>query len=540
MAITIQLPDRDQVFASVLQEFKDRLPEANLTEGEPYWVLAQIMATTCWSVFQPVAYVADQIFPTSASTEFLIRHGNARRIYRKTAGYATGLVLILGPHSGAVQMSGSVTDSAQNNFTISTSKPLAFPLWDTIPVTVLAYDSTYNNRFIVSSITNMVIGDSFILDGNKYCIKSIPGGNTVIIYGVIIGDPTGKKLNIIASAIVSITADIQGSAGNLQSGAQVNIGTPNAGIDPIALILEMGSGTDIEAEDKWAERIEEVAAEYPAGGNRSQLLGWAKGLATKQERDDNLQKDYAIGVDRAWVYPLFRNLGTADIVVQGIKGARHLSSQTLSQIQNYINPSIATNDNPGQVAMGADIKITDFTELSISLNITIFGGSGFPPDYKYSPIVAATSTVTRINTTSNPLPFIAPGNRVCFFSGNPFWYTVGTVASVDAVGLTMSAPLNTPPLAGTSIYPGSALIAPVRDVLLSMFDNLTPGDTIPPTRYPAPTTDNPDQLNLTMIDKMVMSVSGIRDLIITLPTTNIIPAGKQQVILNVLTIIHLP
>lgn len=540
----VQLPGRDVIENATLQEFRDRIPEANTGEGEPYYLLAQIIASAVWSVFQPIAFVADQIFPTSSSEEFLVRHGSARKIFRKPAAKATGFMIITGI-AGASQPSGSlITDSSGGEYTLDIGVTLVAPLW--LRGKVQSFSSSYPDRFIALDSTNMAVGDVFFLGGELFCIKALPGGALIVVYGRISGDPTGTNLLAVAGGVrAPITASLEGSSGNLPFRSAVTLSTPSTNVNAIGQIAEMGGGSDIESIKAWAERIEEIASEYPAGGNRAQLVAWAKGMSTLQERQANAQKAYALGVERAFNYSLFRGLGTSDIVVQGVVGARHLSTSVIAAIQNYIAPAVPTDANPGQVAPGADVLITDFTELATNISIDVRGGVDNPPDYDILGgaavfAVAAGGNSSRINTTTSPVGFVVPGNRICFYVGPPLWLIMTKTTNVDGGGFFVSPPIPANPAPGAFVYPGSSLIEPIRDSLLAMLDTFGPGDTNPPSRYPAPTTTAPDRLNRALIDKVVMTNAGVANVIVSVPVADVVPPPKQQVTLNVLTIRHLP
>ncbi len=536
----IALPVRSTIFQAILDEIKDTLPDANTGEGEPFWVLAQIISTAVWSVFQPVAYVAEQIFPSSSASEYLVRHGAARKIPRKGASGAQGYALLSGV-AGSTQAAGTqFADSSGQSYVADSGVTLAVPGWN--PTTIAAFDTRYRDRFIATSTVNMNPGDTFTVAGQTFCIKDLPGGTSVIIYGVINFDnPVNFAVVPISGARIPITSLQESASANLPYGSTLSVSAPGTGVAAAAYVLEMAGGADIETEPAWANRIEDVMAEYPAGGNRSQLLGWALGLSTKEERDRNAQKLYALGVDQAFVYPLFRGLGTSDISVRGVKGARHLSSQRIAAIQNYIYPATPTDDNPGMVAPGADIRVNDTIDQLQAVEIAIVGGTGFAPDWTvpfYT--TAAGSTQLRVNTTTSPVGKVRPGSRIVLTLPNGKLVMTRT-SNVDATGFNVNPPLDLPPANGVTIYPGSDLIEPVRDAIYEMFDTLGPGDTVPrPSRFPAPSTEFPCNLNRALIDKVVMSVKGVGNVGIVTPPGDVTAVAQSVITLNGLIITHLP
>lgn len=150
-------------------------------------------------------------------------------------------------------------------------------------------------------------------------------------------------------------------------------------------------------------------------------------------------------------------------------------------------------------------------------------------------VVGFGSTVSRINTTIDPLHMIAEKSRVLILVGDRF-IEQREVLSVDAAGFVLSVPLPAVPIVGTLIYPGSSLIEPVRDLLLAMVEDLGPGDTNPPSRFPAPTDEFPDELTLNLIHSTVRKAKGVNDVLINSPHTSLRPPPKAQIKLSSLVL----
>lgn len=88
----------------------------------------------------------------------------------------------------------------------------------------------------------------------------------------------------------SITAVVEGAAGNKAEGIAVALTSPIAGVQSNASILSPGltGGVDIEEIESWRARIIERIQTPPHGGNESDYHAWAKQIA---------------GVTRVWVFP---------------------------------------------------------------------------------------------------------------------------------------------------------------------------------------------------------------------------------------------
>lgn len=524
MATSTIFPTLSEIKQRAKDLIRGFIPEAGLGTGEDYDHEAGIMSAMVWQLYQAIRYGIDQIFPESADETYLQRHANLYGISRKVAAKSVGFALLLNNLDGGTQGAGSTITSTSGVAVVTdAAATITTAAW--VPKTVQTFDDTKPDRFVVASAAGMAVGDVFLLGGYKYAIKSLPGGGAVLIYGRLKNTAiTGLTLTAIPGARVAITASVAGASGNLEYDTAMTVATPGANVDAEAFILELSGGADLETLPQWAGRIQDVKAERAAGGNREQVHTWILEV---------------LGTERAFVYDLFRGLGTWDAVPQGISGARHLSGTKITEIQDYIVPLVPTDLKPGKVAAGShDGIISDFTELLQDVSLTLIPGPGYGPDWQGTFTVNAGSTTTRITLTADPTGRIVAGNRVAVRVGIFNRLEMVVVEAVDAGGLNVSPALSVAPNAAETVFPGSSLIEPVRDALEAMFDDLGPGDTNPPTRFPAPTTANPSELPRALIDRVVMGVTGVRNLRINTPAADVTPAAKQQVVLNRLTLLH--
>jgi uncharacterized phage protein gp47/JayE len=543
MATSLLLPSRSTILSTALQEIQDQLPGASTATGGAYAIIANVVATVCWPVYQPIAFLADQIFPSSASPEFLKRHGDLYKIPRQGANAANGWLKITGTVGSVQGLGTTFTDPTGQKYTFTSAGTITTPGWAS--TTILASSSRTPDRFQVVTTGGMAVGDALTIGGSTFLIRDLPGSNVVIIWGripIIIfnGQATINGLTVAAgtAAAISWTADFTGTAGNLPLDSVVTIDSPGAGVDATARVIFAADGIEAQKDADWASHMETIRAEYPAGGNRAQLAFWSLGYLTKQDRDEGRVGTYALGTDRTFVWPLFRGRGTADITPQGAPGARHLSLGRRTEIQERIYPATPTPSNPGLVAMGADIAVTDFTDLVQDISITVYGSNGYQPDFDTSGpyLTQAGTTTTRLLLVPNPLLRMHIDDRVCFMSAGRLVQV--RILNVFATGIDIDTTLDVAPPNNTQVYSGSDLIIPIKESLDAMFAALGPGDTTPPSRWPAPTSDLPAELQLPLIDKYVMSVPGVKTLTITTPATAIIPAAKQQIVQGSYVISH--
>lgn len=516
------------------QEVRNTIPEADLSDGSDYDNLAEVMASDSFQHEFPIVYAVQQIHPRTADTPYLVKHGNERKIPWPEAATAVGYLLLLGTNGSTQGINSTGQTPAGIRYTLSAAATIATAAWANKTVTF--FDPTYPNQLVLTNTTGMAAGDVFLMGGGLYCIKEILSGSSILIFGkVLVTDPTtvkGLTVSARAGARALVAAVDAGAAGNASFYDKVTLDAPGAGINADAFVLEISGGADKPTDEEYAILLQDVDAEYPAGGNRSQLALWGKGY------DSDAKTLRVLGIANCFFYDVHRGLGTGDLYPQGIARARHLGAAKLTELQDYIAPAAPTLANPGKVAPGADIQILDFGDLPVDVTVEVQGGPGYGPDWTGTFAIAAGGTVNRIPLTADPTGRIVSGNRVALRIGVALDLVVATVDTVDPGGLNLSEPLQSPPIAGETLYPGSSLIEPVRDAVLAMFDSLGPGDTTPPTRYPAPTTLYPANLDRALVIKTVRSVTGVNNMRLPAPAGDVIPASAIQCVLGRLTITH--
>lgn len=509
-----EVPRLDEIIQRVRDTIQALVKGASLNPGADYDVQSKVLGTLTLPVFGFVRFALQQVFPNTSSDKYLKRHGELRGMSQKPASQSDGFGLLRGTAGATQPITSTLADAQGIEFETRTPATIATALWPNR--TVLFFDQRRPNTVVVSSTSGMAVGDVFGINGNVYVIKALPGGGQVIIYGRFKVAPSPAipdQLFVVNGAVVPIRSKLTGANTNLEYATILTLSAPATFIDPEVEVLEIGGGAYDETPEEWAQRMQEADAERPSENNRSRAL---------QILLDQL------GVGEGYIWDVYRGLGTGDLTPQGVRGARHLGAARITLMQNTLAPQPPTDLNPGIVGLGGhDWKFTDFTDFFVSIDLILAGGPGYGPDWTGTLTTAAGCTTVRINTTTDPRPFVAIGSRVVIPVGTRL-LEQRTINSLDAGGFGLDAELPAAPPAGRIVYPGSNLIPEVRDALLEMFDNLGPGDTSPPTRYPAPTTRGPDKLSLNLIHAVARSVTGVDNLAIVAPVSDVTPPAKAQ------------
>jgi uncharacterized phage protein gp47/JayE len=98
---------------------------------------------------------------------------------------------------------------------------------------------------------------------------------------------------------VAAQAQVAGAAGTQTANTQATVTSPPEGITSAATILAMTGGADIESDESLLGRLLLQMSELAQGGNSVDYESWAVSVA---------------GVDRAYVFPVRRGVGTVDVV----------------------------------------------------------------------------------------------------------------------------------------------------------------------------------------------------------------------------------
>jgi len=124
----------------------------------------------------------------------------------------------------------------------------------------------------------------------------------------------GGSVDIAAQAVTA------GEAGNADAGTAVTLTSAPAGVSSAGVIVTMTGGAAVESNADLLARLLSRIQQPPHGGARHDYEAWALAVA---------------GVDRAYVFPLRRGLGTVDVVPMPASGLPGV--QLLSDVQDYID-----------------------------------------------------------------------------------------------------------------------------------------------------------------------------------------------------------
>lgn len=155
---------------------------------------------------------------------------------------------------------------------------------------------------------------NFYLQGDPRRPATYAGGQVTVTGTVgdviaagteFVGVTSGLAYAVVDDVVftaTSMTVDVEaveaGTGSNLAEGEQLMIGTPTGSVQTIAISRGITGGADEEDDESLRARILEIRRNPPGGGNKTDLIRWAKQVS---------------GVTRAWVSTGENGAGTATI-----------------------------------------------------------------------------------------------------------------------------------------------------------------------------------------------------------------------------------
>ena len=136
----------------------------------------------------------------------------------------------------------------------------------------------------------------------------------------------GRAVIADGSALVRVIAVETGAAGNLDAGEQLQLLSPIAGVESVAVVQTGGltGGADAESDDALRARVLERLRQPPRGGSMADYVRWAREVP---------------GVTRAWCYPMHMGIGTVGVCfVCDAQEDPFPSEEMVQRVQEHIEP----------------------------------------------------------------------------------------------------------------------------------------------------------------------------------------------------------
>jgi len=361
-----------------------------------------------------------------------------------------------------------------------------------------------------------LVGD----DGNIYELPT----------AVVAGDWAAPPVNFVTD--VEVRSVSTGQSCNKNVGDTLTLVTPISGIDDEAVVhADLDGARNEETDDELRERLLDWLQYPPGGGNWGHYLNFAQGVG---------------GCAKAYVYPLYRGLGTVDVVCLGTgvtddepTGSRFDADENLvwDELDEEVRP--ATADLDVRPSLGGT-GVSDPTAQAETIDIDIDPAAGYEPDQTTSwTAITPCPTSTSLEVTAAPAG-LSKGDRLLInIQNGTVWVPmVVTVVSTTTgppnhlIEIEETLPALVIDVAANGVQPAGPGTEGQVEAILSLFDGLTPGDTSPATRRPVPSPAEPTDLLLADIFDTVQSLASVLNMTITFPAADTTPTAAKYLIRN--------
>lgn len=489
----------------------------DLSVGSDYDIEARVHAVAVFGNQAHAKYLARQILPSDADADFLVKHASIRGVEKGQPAAASGRVHI-GLDGGTpplIQASGSLITSLEGReYTLTEAATVALPSWSGKTVR----DGMTLTRVQVSpDVSGMERGHRMSISGvERTIVRVLPSIQSVEVDPPFTTTyPNTTAITAVAGGFAKVAASESGASTNQDPGTQGTLSSPTSGLSSSVEFVEMTGGKDEQSQDSLKQDVLDVMAVRPGSGN---LEGWRRWTIEVP----------GVGIAEAFVYPNLRGLGTLTIIPFGATDARQVGSERHTEILNYLQDQHAFDD---------DVELLQFSYVGLpqTMALTVKPGTGYEPDADLglSPQTlhgSTASTTTRLQMlNAADLDSWQVGDRIVVpitVSGLPKTEQ-RVIQDIDNAGagdyrIDLTTALSAAPAVSESIYAGGPLYSTIETALTTYFGALGPGDTDPPTRWPASIdTFQGDILRAEAI-KTIQAVTGVRDHTITTPAANVV------------------
>jgi uncharacterized phage protein gp47/JayE len=509
------------------------VPGADTSDGSDYDVSSRMVAAVAEGAQKQAQHVAEQIFPKTAEPDNVLRHADRYGTAKQPAAKARGLVQLFASAGESVQPVGSALEHSDgSSYTTTTAVAMFLPGFT--GKTVIG--GSGRTHIIVSpSVANMNPGDCVTIDTEPRAIRAIDARVSMIeLFEPLSATPAGGvAIAATRGGVAAIEADDAGAAGNRPPGEPLTLSAPSADVTATCRVIELGGGGDEETIEQLAQRVADLEAGIPIAGNAEHV----RHVARTAE---------GIRVDDAIVFPSFRGVGSVDVFLIGVPGARLVSGDTLDRVQAALDAMLPHHCD-------ALVSALAYRDVETDLDVTIRPGG---PEYNRDWAVASLSTgvalasggdVSRAVAVVTDPSQIEIGDRVLFtLKVGSLWQTYQRTVKGIRVGgglglldLDEPLPIVPDPLSANVhpyMLPGGPLFEPVYAALIELFESLGPSakqtgmtDVLGYERHPQPAIAWDDTLRLSSIMEATQGIEGVRQTAVTLPSANVQPNPQETV-----------
>lgn len=258
--MSLSYPTLEQLIEIARAEFRRQLPDVDPTVFGSW---SRGFIDGCGAMAHALGFVVrdleQELFPQTATDEFLDRWGSYEDLPRNPAVGATGSISLNGTVATVINAGEQFTGS--NSIVYSVLSPAAVEVV-TLLVTSITRSGT-TATVITPTPHKKATGMSTTISGavqtayNGTFVITVTGPNTYTYQ--VAGSPATPATGTISEtsnfASLNVQADTAGPITNLQAGATLNVSLPNLASLAYVQFGALGGGADLELDDAYRDRI---------------------------------------------------------------------------------------------------------------------------------------------------------------------------------------------------------------------------------------------------------------------------------------------
>lgn len=498
------------------------VPAGDTSDGSDYDLSARLVGAVAEGAQQQAQHVIEQIFPKTADAESLLRHADRYATGKQPAAKASGLLQITATSGTATQASGSAVTHADGTAYKTTAAAAVFNPGFTGKTVV---GGSGRDRIIVSPhTTGIAAGDLCTINGEVRAIREVLASISAIeLYEPLGATPVaGNAITATRGVVAPILADAVGASGNKAQGDTLTLAAPAAGVTAGCRVIELAGGGDEETDAQLAQRITDYEAGISVAGSTEHVREIAR--TTEGFRFDD-----------AIVFPGFRGIGSVDVFLIGVPGARQVSADAVAAAQAALDAAL-----PYHCDTLVSALVYRGTEDDVDVTVTTV--PGYERDWISSGLaIASGSTVNVVAVSGLTAGLIELGDRVLLtLKLGSLWQTYQrTVTGIDvSTGkVTVDLPLPVAPVVGDpAMLPGGPLFEAVYGALVELLESLGPsaklsggGDVLGYERHPQPAVAWDDTLRIASVFEAAQAITGVLNTVVTAPAADSQPNPQETI-----------
>lgn len=323
--------------------------------------------TFAWSgaiydVYRAINNFINNLFLQTASNEFLDKFGYAWNLTRNPATQAEGKISIGGLSGATIPIGTEFQSSNGDTYETQETKTISTELINVSSITRIGSEATVttaSNHNLVNNFSVTISGANEAEYNGTFTVKEVTASNQ-FKYDLV-GTPSSPATGTITASYLLVAITIKsvdfGQLTNLSNGTVLNIGTPIVNVNDTATVQFDGisGGTDIESDDAFRVRIQNVQGDYFGNFSANSIEAKAKEVS---------------GVTRVWVEEITPDLGQVTVYfVRDEDDDIIPSGQEVTEVKDKILEIKPANTDDADVIVSAPTPQTiNFTFSAISPN----------------------------------------------------------------------------------------------------------------------------------------------------------------------------